>query len=132
MSLTPGIRNEKIFRTSRKHSASFLGSGDVEVLSTPSMITFMEETCRTLVENKLSKELTTVGTLVNIRHLKAAPIGAEVKVICTLTRVEGRRLLFDVKAFWKNVKIGEGVHERYIVVKEKFLRKLKELVKESS
>ena len=120
------IEFEQEYVVEDQHIAKFLGSGDVEVLSTPAMILFMENTSRSSMEDILPKNLTTVGTHVNVRHLKPAPKGAKIRVVSKLVKQEGRRLLFEVKVFWGNDLIGEGTHERYIVDREKFLKKVKE------
>jgi len=120
-----GLEYEKEYEIQEQHTAKFLGSGDVEVLSTPSMILFMENTARLSVEQKLPEGLTTVGTHVDVRHLRPAPLGGMVKIKAKLLRQEGRKLLFEVKAFWRDELIGEGIHERFIVDREKFLEKVK-------
>lgn len=107
-----------------KDSAKFLGSGDVSVLSTPAMIAMMENTARLAVEDKLPAGYTTVGTKVNISHIAPAPIGARIRVIARLIKQEDRRLVFSVEAYWNEKKIGEGLHERYIVNKQRFLSKI--------
>ncbi len=126
--LKPGMSIEKRFRTDSTHSAKHLGSGDVDVLSTPSMISFMEETCRIMADGGLQGDLTTVGVHVDVKHLRPAPIGEEVVVMAKLLSVDGRRLTFWVEAWWGEKKIGQGIHERHVVSKEEFLRKLKEAV----
>lgn len=125
--LGPGLRDRRVFRVTDQHSARFLGSGDVSVLSTPSMIAFMEETCRRMVEGFLDEGDTTVGTRVEVSHLKPAPVGEDVEVTAELIEVDGRRLKFRVEAFWRGEKIGEGYHERFIVNRERFLGRLREL-----
>ncbi|MGY0287933.1 MAG: thioesterase family protein [Candidatus Methanodesulfokora washburnensis] len=125
--LRPGLKDRRLFRVTDQHSAKFLGSGDVSVLSTPSMITFMEETCRKMVESFLEEGDTTVGTRVDVSHLKPAPVGEDVEVTAELIEVDGRRLKFRVEAFWRGEKIGEGYHERFVVNRERFLSKLREL-----
>ncbi len=127
--LKPGLILRRKYKTAEEHSAKFLGSGDIEVLSTPSMILFMEETCRILCDEKLPKELTTVGVRVDVKHLKAAPIGVDIDVICKLREVEGKKLIFEVEAYWGDLKIGEGIHERFIVNRERFLSKLRDLLR---
>ncbi len=126
--LNIGLEYQKEYIVEDQHIAKFLGSGDVEVLSTPSMILFMENTARLSVKEKLPEGLTTVGTHVNIRHLRPAPKGAKIRVVTKLIKQGDRKLIFEVKAYWKEEMIGEGTHERYIVDKEKFLRKLKEKI----
>ncbi len=124
--LKVGIAHEKSFVVEEEHLASHVGSGKVGVLSTPAMITFMEQTCLEAVEDLLPEGHTTVGTRVDVRHLKPAPLGAEIRVKASLERVEGRKLTFRVEAYWGDLKIGEGIHERYVVDRERFLSKVGE------
>jgi len=126
INLKPGIELVKKFVVTEEHTASFLGSGSVSVLSTPSMIMMMENTARLAVEDKLPEGYTTVGIHVDVYHLKAAPLGAEVEVRAKLVAVEGKKLKFDVVAYWNEKKIGEGLHERYVVYKKRFLEKAKQ------
>ena len=113
------------FVVEEKHTASHIGSGSVSVLSTPSMIAFMEKTSLDCVQKFLPPQYTTVGTMVNVRHLKPAPVGARVVVKSRIIGFEGRRVLFEVEAIYGNEVIGRGQHERYIVDKERFLSKVK-------
>ncbi len=116
---------EYVFKTGHEHSARHLGSGDVDVLSTPSMILFMEEACRRYSDEGLRPKETTVGIHVDVYHFKAAPTGSEIKVRGKLLSMDGRRLTFWVEAWWGDVKIGQGLHERYIVNREEFIRRLR-------
>ncbi|HEW94415.1 MAG TPA: thioesterase [Thermoprotei archaeon] len=110
------------------HSAKHIGSGDVDVLSTPSMILFMEETCRLHAEKYLSRNETTVGIHVDVYHVKAAPIESEVEVIAKLINIDGKRLTYYVEVIWNQMVIGYGIHDRYIVDRSKFLEKLRKTV----
>ncbi|MBN3034519.1 MAG: thioesterase family protein [Bacteroidales bacterium] len=105
-------------------TASAYGSGLVDVFATPAMIALMERTAQESVQGFLPEGYITVGTEVSIRHLKATPIG--VKVICNsvLIEAEGSRLTFDVAVTDDGGKAGEGTHVRFIVEKERFMRKL--------
>ena len=67
---------------------------------------------------------TTVGGHIESSHLKPTPLGAEVKAEATLTKVDGRKLYFTVKAMQGDAVIGEGTHLRFIVDREKFMSKL--------
>jgi fluoroacetyl-CoA thioesterase len=113
-------------------STSFLWEGE-NVFSTPSMISEMEETCRLLLKEEFlqDEEWDSVGTLVNIRHLKATPVGAEIKLKAKVVNVNNRRVTFEVDAVDKIEKIGEGIHERTIInipeFRERFNTKLKKL-----
>ncbi|MGC9181741.1 thioesterase family protein [Thermogladius sp.] len=113
------------FVVEEKHTASHIGSGTVSVLSTPSMIAFMERTSLDCVQKHLPPQYTTVGTMVNVRHLKPAPLGGKVVVKARVVEFDGKRILFEVEALYNNETIGKGLHERYVVDKEKFLGKVK-------
>ena len=95
--------------------ASAVGSGGLDVFSTPSLIALMENAAREAVEPLLAAEQTTVGVRVDVRHLAATPPGAEVHARAELMEIDGRRLVFRVEAFDAQEKIGEGTHERAIV-----------------
>jgi len=110
-----------------EHAAKHVGSGEVETLSTPAMIAFMEKTARQTVESKLAEGDITVGTRVDISHLGPVPIGEPLKVTAQLLGIDKRKLTFKVKAEWRNEVIGTGQHERFIVNKKKFLQKLKSM-----
>lgn len=125
MNVTPGGKFSFKFKVGPEHSAKHVGSGDVDVLSTPSMILFMEEACRRFMDRYLPESETTVGTRVDVYHVRAAPIGSEIEVRGTLLAVEGRRLVFWVEAWHGDRRIGYGMHERYVVNREAFLSKLR-------
>lgn len=127
-----GAAKERKIRVNEGQSTGFLWEGE-NVFSTPSMISEMEETCRLLLKEEFlqDEEWDSVGTLVNIRHLKATPVGAEIKLKAKVVNVNNRRVTFEVDAVDKIEKIGEGIHERTIInvpeFREKFNTKLKKL-----
>lgn len=127
-----GAAKERKIRVNVGQSTSFLWKGE-NVFSTPSMISEMEETCRLLLKEEFlpDEEWDSVGTLVNIRHLKATPVGAEIKLKAKIVNVNNRRVTFEVDAVDKIEKIGEGIHERTIInvpeFRERFNTKLKKL-----
>lgn len=127
-----GAAKERKIIINEGQSTSFLWKGE-NVFSTPSMISEMEETCRLLLKEEFlqDEEWDSVGTLVNIRHLKATPVGAEIKLKAKVVNVNNRRVTFEVDAVDKIEKIGEGIHERTIInvpeFRERFNTKLKKL-----
>ncbi len=127
--IKPGLYCEEEYIVKEDHLASRIGSGGVDVLATPMMIAFMENTALRCVEKLLPEGYITVGIMVNVRHLNPAPVGAHIKVAAKLVNVEGRKLVFDVKAYWGNVLIGEGTHERFIVNKDRFMEKVRCMMK---
>ncbi|MEG1098866.1 MAG: thioesterase family protein [Cetobacterium sp.] len=114
---------EKIVQ--ENETAAVLGSGGVDVFSTPMLIAFMENTAYKLVQEHLEKGDSTVGTVVNIEHLKANLVGDKLKCQATLKKIEGKKLEFEVLVSFGEEIVGKGSHTRYIVNLEKFLGKLK-------
>ncbi len=123
--LKPGIRGEIGTMVTAELTAAHIGSGLVEVYATPQMIALMENTAQQSVSAYLEEGWITVGTEVNIRHLKATPVGMKVRCESELTAVDDRSLRFSVKAWDETGLIGEGTHNRFIVNSEKFMAKLK-------
>lgn len=115
---------EKEFFVEKKHSAAIVGSGELDVLSTPAMIGFMENVTKELAQNDLKASQTTVGIEVNIQHLKATAIGQTIRVIVTLVKQTKSVLFYDVEAFEGDNLIGQGQHNRAIVDKDKFMEDL--------
>ena len=104
-------------------TAKSFGSGELEVYATPAMIALMEETAYTSVSSELEAGMGTVGTMLNVKHVAASPIGMKIKCNTELIEIDGRRLVFHVEAFDEKGLIGEGTHERFIIQNEKFQSK---------
>ncbi|MGL5737075.1 MAG: thioesterase family protein [Beijerinckiaceae bacterium] len=85
------------------------------VFSTPMMVLIMENAALNAVRPYLDPGESCVGTLVNVRHLAATPVGQRVTAEAEVTEVEGRRIVFRVTAHDESEKIGEGVHERVVI-----------------
>lgn len=106
------------------HLAVNMGSGDLRVWATPSMMALMEEAAMRAVAPHLPEGTTTVGGHIASSHLKPTAHGRTVSATATLVSVEGRKLRFEVKATDGENIIGEGEHLRFIVDKEKFMAQL--------
>ena len=105
--------------------ASAVGSGGLDVFSTPSMIALMEKAAFTLVQESLAEGESTVGTQMNVDHVKASKIGDTITAKAILTEIDGRKLTFDVSATDSaGNTIGRGVHTRFIIQVEKLLSRL--------
>ncbi len=120
-----GIKNEIKFTVLESLTAKVVGSGDLEVLATPMMIAMMEKASAGLVSPYLEEGNSTVGTLVNVSHVKASLVNEKITVISELIEIDRKRLVFKVNAYSEAGLIGEGTHERFIVNREKFMNKLK-------
>ena len=104
--------------------ASSMGSGSLNVFATPAMVALMEQAACKVINPSLSEKETSVGTKLDIVHIKASPIGETIEATATLTSIDGRKLTFEVIAKDSKGIIGKGIHERVIVTTEKFLSKL--------
>ncbi|MDP4204077.1 MAG: thioesterase family protein [Bacteroidota bacterium] len=124
MNIPVGTTLKRTMTVGEEHLASRVGSGGLDVFATPAMIAFMEGTALKLAQDFLPETSSTVGTLVNVKHVKASSIGATITCETTITEVDGRRLVYEVKAFDDAGLIGEGIHERFIVDCEKFMAKV--------
>lgn len=109
---------------SEKNTACTMGSGDLEVFATPSMVALMENAAMTAVAAALPEGSTTVGSEMNCSHIKPSKVGATITATAVLTEVEGRKLTFTVGAVDEQGIIGEGVHVRFVVDRERFMAKL--------
>lgn len=124
MALTVGMRGEASLVVGEAQTAAAFGAGGVRVFGTPVMIGLMENAAWQLVQPELPAGESTVGTLVNVRHLAATPIGGHVVATAELIEIDGRRLVFKVSARDDTQLIGEGIHERFRIVLERFLARL--------
>jgi fluoroacetyl-CoA thioesterase len=121
--LKVGDTNINKYMVKLENTADFLENEGVTVLSTPSMIGFMEVTAAQIVTSKIPKNYRPVGTKIDIQHINSTPVNTEVTIKATLIALEGRRLRFDVEAFNEKCKIGFGKYEQHIVNLNEFLAK---------
>ena len=94
MALMVGMRGEASLVVGEEQTAAAFGAGGVRVFGTPVMIGLMENAAWQLVQPELPAGESTVGTLVNVRHLAATPIGGHVVATAVLIDIDGRRLVF--------------------------------------
>ena len=104
-------------------TATALGSGDVPVLATPRLVTWMEAATVQAAQALLAPGQTSVGTAVRVEHLRATPVGGAVEVTATPARdTTGRRITFDVRAVdGSGQVVGRGEVDRVIVDRARFL-----------
>jgi predicted thioesterase len=121
--LQPGLTGKKNEMVTDDNTAESWGSGGLPVYATPSMIALMEGAAVNAVDKLLPAGWSTVGTELEVKHLSATPAGLEVRAAAELLEIDDRRLSFNVEAFDRAGKIGEGRHSRFIVENERFLQK---------
>ncbi len=108
----------------QEHTAKILGSGQVEVLATPMMIALMESAALITAQVYLPQDWTSVGTKVDIEHLRPTPLGKRISAKATLVKIDGRKLQFQIEAHDNHGLIGQGSHERFVIQIEKFMHKV--------
>jgi predicted thioesterase len=126
MTLTAGLRGQAATQVTADKTADALGSGDLPVFGTPALVALMERAAVNAVAAHLAPTETTVGTAIEITHLAATRLGADVRAEAELVAVEGRALSFTVVAVDDRQKIGEGRHRRARVDRNRFLAKVNE------
>lgn len=104
-------------------TARQMGSGQAEVLATPSLLALMEQAAWKSVAPMLEEGQSTVGTFAALKHLAATPSGMRVRVTSRLTAVDRRKLSFFIEAFDAAEKIAEAEHERFVIDSAKFMAK---------
>lgn len=120
----PGDTLQYTITVEKKHLASSIKSGCLDVLATPAVVAMMEYAALQLAEKDLPEGISTVGTAIAIDHLAAAPLGAEVSVKATLIKVtDGRFYDFEVEASDCKGLLAKGTHSRASVKSEKFQQK---------
>ena len=83
----------------------------------------MEKAACTCIAEFLEGDETTVGTEMNVKHISATPNNMKVCAEAELTEINGRELVFTVKAYDEAGDIGEGIHKRFLVYGDKFTAK---------
>jgi predicted thioesterase len=116
-------------KVDKSNTALAVGSGSLPVFATPMMVALMEQAACAVLSEALSESETSVGTIINVQHLAANPIGSTVTATATITSVFGRKITFHVTASDNNGEIGSGTHERVIVDSERFMERAEKRLK---
>jgi len=122
--IRPGLSREETFIVEENHAASHVGSGGSRVLATPWMIAFMERVAYRLLKEHLGEGESSVGVLVDVRHMAPTPIGANIRVKAEVEMLENSQVTFAVTAWDQFEKIGTGKHRRVVIDEERFLRRV--------
>jgi predicted thioesterase len=122
--LTLGLSAELSITVTDADTASKWGSGLVPVYSTPALVGLMETAAVKALEGQLEAGKTTVGGHIDVHHVAATPVGMTVRARAELTAIEGKKLTFQVEAWDEVEKIGEALHERFLIDTEKFVARV--------
>jgi len=121
--LTIGLNAETTITVTESDTAAKWGSGLVPIFGTPSLVALMEAAAVEVLDGKLPEDQTTVGGHIDVQHLAATPVGMQVRARAELVAFEGRKLTFQIEAWDGAEKIGEALHVRFVIDKEKFIAK---------
>lgn len=115
MDIAPGASAEISLVVPPERTAHAMGNRGVHVFATPFVIGLLEDAANAVLRPHLPAGGASVGTLVEVRHLAATPVGTTVRARATLLETDGKRFLFAVEAWDDTEKIAEGRHERYVL-----------------
>ena len=121
--LSVGIKGNLERTVTEDLTAEALGSGLLPVFATPAAVALAEETAWKSVAGELEEGQGTVGTLMELAHIAATPLGMKVRCETELVEVDRRKLVFTVKIYDEKEKVADGCHERFIIDNAKFLSK---------
>lgn len=123
MAIEIGTKGLAQTQVEQEDTAKSVGSGDLLVYATPCMVALMEGAACESVAPFLAQGESSVGTMMNVSHTSATPVGMEVRAESVVTAVDGRKITFEITAYDECGEIGKAVHERVIVKAERFLEK---------
>ena len=116
-----GLKHTSELMVTDAVTAIAVGSGDMPVLATPTMLALMENAVMLAVKDEMPEGYTTVGGHIESSHLKPSKIGEMVKATAEVTKVDGKKIEFKVYAYSGETLLGKGTHLRFIVEKKKFM-----------
>ena len=124
MEIVIGMKGIAENEVERQDTAYEVGSGDLLVYATPCMVALMEGAACEAIAEAVPQDKTTVGTMLNITHMAATPVGMGVHAEAEVTEIDGNCITFQVTAYDESGKIGEGIHKRVVVTSQRFLDKV--------
>ena len=122
--LTKGSIGTATTTVNENNTALAMGSGNLGVFATPALVALMEEAACNCISGGLEPGQTSVGININISHVAASPLNANISASATLKEIDGRKLTFNMSAKDENNEIGHGTHIRFLVDAEGFMSKL--------
>lgn len=125
MNIKVGLEGHETKIVEQKDTAKSFGSGLANVYATPAMIALMENTAYKSIQAFLPNGLSSVGMQVNVSHKKASLPGAIITCKSTVTKIDGKKVFFEIEAFDEEGLIGTAEHIRFVIDSAKFEEKLK-------
>ncbi len=121
-----GTTGELAFKIEDRHAIDFADHGMPTVLSTPSLVGFLERTAREILAGCLDDGERSVGIEIEIRHLAPTPVGHSVHCTARVVGTEGREVTFQVEARDQHELIARGLHIRRVIRVESFAKRVRE------
>lgn len=116
---------ERTYTVTNDLAVHFMGDEAPPVLSTPALLLWMEMTSRENIKELLRPGQDTVGVSVTLKHLAATPVGAQVRIVTRLLKVDGRLYTLEIEAFDETEKVGEASHQRAAITVAKFAERVR-------
>ena len=123
--LEPGMFIEKRIETSPDMAASRFHESSPRVLSTPSLITFLQTTCADLMAPFLDEGEMAVSTRIEMNHFASTPIGMAITIRAEVKEIDRNRIFFQVQAFDEMEEIASGYNDMFVINEERFERGIK-------
>jgi fluoroacetyl-CoA thioesterase len=123
--LEPGMFIEKRIETSPDMAASRFHESSPRVLSTPSLITFLQTTCADLMAPFLDEGEMAVSTRIEMNHFASTPIGMTITIRAEVKEIDRNRIFFQVQAFDEMEEIASGYNDMFVINEERFERGIK-------
>lgn len=122
--LQVGMTRELVIETGPEHTAQFFYKNLPRVVATPFLAGFMERVCAELMDEHLQPGEQSVGAFMQLKHTAPTPLGMSIRISTRITAIEGPKLTFALEAWDEVEKIGEALHERYIIKADKFMSRV--------
>lgn len=122
--LRVGLIGEAIDTVNQAQTAIEMGSGAFKVFATPALIALMESAAVSAIAPYLPDDHASVGIEVNVKHIAATPIGEGVVAMAEVTKIDGKRVHLEIRAWDEHELIGIGTHIRYVVEIDEFEERL--------
>ena len=128
MKSTPrtGVVGEEQFVVGEQHVIDFAHDGMPQILCTPWLIWFIEHAARNAVLPLLEPSESTVGVVVNVEHMAATPLGAQVVCRARVIYSDGPLISFQLEAHDEHEKIAIGTHKLRVIETARFAKRVQQ------
>ncbi|GAA3179166.1 thioesterase family protein [Blastococcus jejuensis] len=110
--LEPGVQGVLARTVAAEHCTR---RGEYDIFSTPNLVLLLEEAAIEGLAPHLRADQASVGSKIDIAHTAPTLLGQTVTATATVTEVDRRRVVFDIRVEDDTEVIGTGTHERFVV-----------------